>query len=1188
MTHQRRRSHRIKGEVASLFHGHTPRSATWHRQAPGRLSGLLLSVVVACMFYHPGVVEAASSISRVSVSSDGTQGNGASGYLPIAVPFGRFVAISGNGQVVTFQSSASNLVEGDTNGVEDIFVHDIKTGTTTRVSVASDGSQANDYSTTPSLSADGRYVAFWSRATNLVSDDTNEIGDVFVHDRTTGRTVLASMHDMETPTLAGGKYPSISGGGNYVVFSSPGSLVGQDTNGDGKCEFSEGCDTNALDDVYVRDLRTGSTVRVSVASDGSEQPWGSGVGSQYAVISWDGPYVAFESDAANFVPGDSNGVKDIFVRGVGLGIDKTSRVSVASDGTEANNASSFPAISSDGRYVAFQSYADNLVRGDTNGASDIFVHDRETLQTTRVSISSDGNQGNGESYFPSISGDGRYVAFTSEADNLVPNDTNGKEDVFIHDRQTGKTTRISIADNGAEGDNVSQFQSLSADGRYVVFVSAAANLVSNDTNNAYDVFIVKIAGDLTVNSTGDAEDSQPGDGFCSTGCLVQGYPECTLRAALQEINAQAAPNTIAFQIPQDDPGYDSDNSQYVIRPASALPTVLQNVTINASEQKGGRIVLDGSSAGENVPGLMILAFDATLQGFTIQNFNGPGVVQDHEDGGGIKLRAMSILNNCGWGVVASGGANLHREGESEEQNVIQENGTGEGCQGGGVFTYGKYGVTARDIIIQGNGGPGILAKGRVDLSGVASKIIVSGNRGEGVHSVRSYLTLQGDGEFIGNFGRGIRAHGAVLVNGSLTSRDNSGWGISGYSVHLRRLPGSSDVNPHIVTDNGKQAACWTSTIKKNSPVIEPVEDGCPGGGVLAYKAVMTGYDMDVRSNGGPGILAMKKVWLSNPLSSPTPIRDNRGSGIQSQAGNIELEGNFEIAGNLGRGLHAWGRVRLEGPAVFENNSGWGVSGSSVHLQRAYGLVEDNPHVVRKNGKGSECWTSEIRSGDYVRFQQVENACPGGGVLAYKADMTGYDMAVQSNGGPGILAYKGISLIAGGSPTEISGNLGDGLRTNTGKIVLQGRDWLITGNAGMGVYNSGIVHSLGSLRVENNALWGIYGGKVLLESENPQAVLNNGKGDQCWDVVMNGSDFVRIVEMEECSGGGIKADKTSVTAYKADIAENGSHGISSKKAVSLYSCDVHDNWGYGVLLGGPLKAYSTTIHDNRLGDVQYQK
>ena len=341
---------------------------------------------------------------------------------------------------------------------------------TERESVASDGTQGNFASVAPALSADGRFVAFESVPTNLVPGDTNGFGDVFVHDRMTGTTERVSVALDGTQGNARSLSPAISADGRFVAFASTASnLVAGDTNG--------------RQDVFVRDRMTGTTERVSVASDGTQ-----GNASSYTpALSADGRFVAFDSDADNLVPGDTNASTDVFVHDRMTGT--TERVTVTSNGTQGNSDSFTPALSADGRFVTFESDADNLVPGDTNGSTDVFVHDRLTGTTKRVSVTSDGTQGNGGSDFPVLSADGRFVAFESDAHNLVPGDTNGFTDVFVHDRLTGTTERVSVASDGTQGDSASVHPAISADGGIVAFNSAATNLVPSDTNAAVDVFV---------------------------------------------------------------------------------------------------------------------------------------------------------------------------------------------------------------------------------------------------------------------------------------------------------------------------------------------------------------------------------------------------------------------------------------------------------------------------------------------------------------------------------------------------------------------------------------------------------------------------------------------------------------------------------------------------------------------------
>jgi len=385
---------------------------------------------------------------------------------------------SADGRYVAFWSTASNFVPGDTNGYADIFVRDRVTGAVQRVSTASDGAQANRESTYyTAISADGRYVTFISYATNLVPGDTNLHQDVFRKDLQTGATILVSVDssaNQVNPTFEMGAL-SMTADGQYVAFSSdaPGLVPN---------------DTNARYDVFVHDCLGGTTQRVSLT-------WGGGQStghSQSPSISPDGRYVAFNSTGSDIVQGDSNGQTDVFLRDLQTGQNEL--VSVASAGTQGDLESYAAAISADGRCVAFASNASNLVSGDSNGRSDVFVRDRESGLTERVSVSTTGVGGNNYSFPPSISADGRYVAYASRSNNLVPGDTNVASDVFVRDRLKGTTERASVADDGRQGANysVEAFStdpSISADGRCVAFCSAASNFAAGDANDLADVFV---------------------------------------------------------------------------------------------------------------------------------------------------------------------------------------------------------------------------------------------------------------------------------------------------------------------------------------------------------------------------------------------------------------------------------------------------------------------------------------------------------------------------------------------------------------------------------------------------------------------------------------------------------------------------------------------------------------------------
>jgi Tol biopolymer transport system component len=402
--------------------------------------------------------------SLISLSLNGREADGPS-FTP---------AISGDGRYVAFASAGSTLVPGDTNGVEDVFVYDRQSRTTERVSLSSAGDQGNDDSYGPAISADGRYVAFTSAASNLVPGDSNGELDVFVRDRVARTTVLASVGPHGTLGDGPSGAPSISGDGRLVAFESDAdNLVPNDGNRTG--------------DVFVHDLVAGATRLVSVGGGGqpTESP------SFDPAISADGSSVAFESFSSRLVPGDTNGALDVFVADLPTG--NISRVSVATDGGQADDRSYNPSISADGRMVAFASFADNLVPGDTNGLLDVFVRRRDQQTTTRLSVGPGGEEANGLSFSPVVSADGAMVVFSSEASNLVPDDTNGLRDVFLACTATGVVTRLSQAAKGAairaQGNGPSLGPVLDASGAMVAFASFATNLVPGDTNGQSDVFV---------------------------------------------------------------------------------------------------------------------------------------------------------------------------------------------------------------------------------------------------------------------------------------------------------------------------------------------------------------------------------------------------------------------------------------------------------------------------------------------------------------------------------------------------------------------------------------------------------------------------------------------------------------------------------------------------------------------------
>jgi Tol biopolymer transport system component len=378
-------------------------------------------------------------------------------------------AISADGRFVAFQSIATNLVANDTNGHTDVFVFDRQTGQLERVSLENSGLQGNNDSFSPAISADGRCVAFTSSASNLVVGDTNQTRDVFVRDRWLGTTERVSVDSYGNEGFIESNAPALSADGRFVAFYSMASnLVPGDTNTTG--------------DIFVHDRQTGVTERASVDSAGVEANAETGT----PALSCDGHYVAFGSVASNLVAGDTNGCWDVFVRD--LWNHTTERASLDSSGAQAVLASNGPSLSADGRFVGFSSYAANLVAGDTNLEADIFVRDRLAGTTARVSYASTGAQANGTCVACALSADGSRVLFSSLATNLVPGDSNGAMDLFLCDLAAGTIVRASVGTGGTQANQPSWIPALSGDGRFAAFSSYATNLVGGDTNAAVDVF----------------------------------------------------------------------------------------------------------------------------------------------------------------------------------------------------------------------------------------------------------------------------------------------------------------------------------------------------------------------------------------------------------------------------------------------------------------------------------------------------------------------------------------------------------------------------------------------------------------------------------------------------------------------------------------------------------------------------
>lgn len=477
-----------------------------------------LACRAACTAFAASAIGAlaAGQNVRISVGPGGVEANGHS-WRP---------DISSDGRWVTFTSTATNLVVNDTNGEDDIFLYDRIASSVTRVSVAASGAQADDRSAASKISPDGRYVGFNSRAANLTPASGNGSYQVYVKDLTSGAVSLLSADALGGLGDGDSLMQDFSFDGRFVAVSSRASnLVANDT--------------NAARDVFVYDRQLGSVERVSVDSSGNQ----ASAGSLRAALSHDGRYVCFESSSNDLVANDTNVEMDVFLHDRVSG--QTTLESRSSAGVQGNGLSDGPAISGDGRWLSFASYADNLHRGDTNGASEVFVRERATGETTAVSLNQLGATPDAESHLPAINRDGRFVVYNSWASDLAPGDTNLEGDNFLHDRVTGATVRISDGPGGVEGDGLSIWPVIDDAGRWMSYESVATTLVAGDTNHRKDVFLFDAgvacgmpvsyctAGTTThgcvpsIGSTGTPSASN-GGGFTITVSGLEGHKVCRI------------------------------------------------------------------------------------------------------------------------------------------------------------------------------------------------------------------------------------------------------------------------------------------------------------------------------------------------------------------------------------------------------------------------------------------------------------------------------------------------------------------------------------------------------------------------------------------------------------------------------------------------------------------------------------
>lgn len=815
---------------------------------------MILLALFLFLFVFCGAASAATT-ELVSVNSQQELANGGSSYP----------SISSDGRYVAFASDASNLVLNDNNGVTDIFLRDTQTNATSRVSLASDGSQANGASDFPSISANGRFVTFMSVASNLVSADTNTAWDIFLHDMTTGTTTLVGF-----ATNGGNNWqyrPSISADGNYITYASDANnLVTNDNNG--------------LTDIFLYNTQTKTTNIVSIATDGTQ----ANDRSMVPGINANGRYITFNSWANNLVTGDSNGALDVYVHDMITGT--TTRVSVATGGIQANSLSSTGVlpISADGRFITFDSAANNLALGDSNGNWDVFLHDMLTGTTTQVSVSSGGTGGNSYSGIPSISSDGRFITFDSWSTNLVSGDNNGLLHVFVRDMVTATTTRVSVDKDGTQANGDCYVWSVSGNGYRIVFYSTASNLVAMDNNQVSDIFLrdlnawdiypgdsiqetidslapggevnihagtytenivinipevtLKSAGDGTVTIQG-ADNSKPVISILSdaTRSVIQGL---NIVGGLDGIfldnvnNVQITDNTV------------TNNIYYGININNGVGNTINSNTVTRNNDTG--IQLNNGSNDNNVSantitdnrgigiGIRSESDDNTVSGNTVyNNFFG---IWDYGYGHRNTITDNTITNNIWDGIRL-----WHAYNDTVSGNILTKNGEGiqirnanDNTVTGNIITNSEnYGVTIRFAsagnVISGNTIKGSIYYGIMIHYSEARGNVISGNTITGTVFYDGILLTDGtsdnivlDNTITNNKGDGIKINNNSSANtisgNTITSNSQNGISIetssynqiingnnitgNGYNgISITNSSGNL-VNNNVISDNGNE------------------------------------------------------------------------------------------------------------------------------------------------------------------------------------------------------------------------------------------------------------------------------------------------------------------------------------------------------------------------------------------------
>jgi CSLREA domain-containing protein len=620
--------------------------------------------------------------------------------------------------------------------------------------------------------------------------------------------------------------------------------------------------------------------------------------------------------------------------------------------------------------------------------------------------------------------------------------TDAEGNVFVTDAGRSPFIRKFTSD----GELITEWGTYGTDdGQFIgpldIAVDESGNIYVVDRGNSrIQKFTLKEVDETTliVNTTGDKSDADPNDGVADVDLKEEGN-QCTLRAAIEEANRRSdEDSTITFDIPTDDSGYNSSTGIATISPKKPLPAIKRAVTIDATSQPDGTIELNGKNAGEEADGLRITAGDCSIKGLVIKGFEGNGITV--KDEGDIYLSDVEIVENCGWGIRATGSINIGVEDgiTVSQESKIGNNGNKSGCKGGGIRSS-NGGVSASYLEVTDNGGPGILATKDIDLYGAQ----VNNNKGPGIQSFEGIITFHAISDFsnrvTGNKGYGIFSGRAqdpddpkpygVKIGTSIEVKDNALYGIyakgSIYINDAGGLAASSETS--VVSNNGNGTECWVVETKNQEPTRSK---RCKHrGGIRSIDNSIFSYGkIEVTNNGGAGILADEEISLEG-----AQVKNNKGPGIQSFLGIITVAGttdfSCQITSNKGYGIFSGRAQDPDDPKPYGVKTGTSIevtdnalcgiyAKGSIYINDAGGLAASSEtSVVGNNGNSTECWVVETKNQEPTRSKRCKYR---GGIWSILNSVVVYGrIEVTDNGGIGIKTGGDLTIDEG----EICNNEG---------------------------------------------------------------------------------------------------------------------------------------------------------------------